>query len=49
VTALETVCQALRIDPEQETPGRAIVRGVGQALAETRDHQNWELIGKRST
>jgi hypothetical protein len=72
VTALETVCKALRIDPKQETPGRSVVRGVGEALvqamkkalaagdraaaeivaaecvvlAETKDHQNWELIGK---
>jgi hypothetical protein len=72
VTALEAVCKVLRLDPAQETPGRQVVRGVGQALveamkkarsagdpaaaeivaaecvvlAETKDHQNWVLIGK---
>ena len=60
------------LDPEVETPGRAVVRYKGQSLvkamdmaldeggpsgaqlvaaesvveAETKDHQNWELIGK---
>jgi hypothetical protein len=60
------------LDPEVETPGRAVIRYKGQALvrsmemalkeagpdaaqlvaaesvveAETKDHQNWELIGK---
>ncbi len=60
------------LDPEVETPGRAVIRFKGQALiksmemalaeagppaaqlvaaegvveAETKDHQNWELIGK---
>ena len=60
------------LDPEVETPGRAVVRFKGQSLveamamaldeggpsaaqlvaaesvveAETKDHQNWELIGK---
>ncbi|MEA2622207.1 MAG: hypothetical protein QOH61_1117 [Chloroflexota bacterium] len=60
------------LDPEVETPGRAVVRFKGQGLvqamemalrdggpsaaelvaaesvveAETKDHQNWELIGK---
>ena len=29
---LTEVCQALEIDPNQETPGRQIVRGLGQAL-----------------
>jgi hypothetical protein len=72
VTALETVCQALEIDPAKETPGRAVVRHTGAALvdamkmalaggdpaaaelvacecvvfAETKDHANWELLGK---
>ena len=62
----------IEMDPEIETPGRAVVRFKGQALvnamemalrdggpvaaqlvaaesvveAETKDHQNWELIGK---
>jgi len=60
------------LDPDQETPGRAVIRFKGQSLvrsmamaredggpvaaqlvaaecvveAETKDHQNWELIGK---
>lgn len=34
VTALEGVCRALGIDPTRETPGRAIVRGIGGALVE---------------
>lgn len=72
VTALEGVCEALKLDPTKETPGRAIVRHNGAALveamkmalaagdpaaaelvacdcvvlAETKDHANWELIGK---
>jgi len=72
VSALQRVCEALELDPEQETPGRQIVRGVGEALvrameqareagdreaaqivaaecvvlAETKDHMNWELLGK---
>jgi hypothetical protein len=29
---LTEVCQALEIDPNQETPGRQVVRGLGQAL-----------------
>lgn len=71
-STLERVCKALRIDPRQQTPGREVVRGVGQALvlametaraagdraaaeivaaecvvlAETKDHLDWELIGK---
>jgi hypothetical protein len=62
----------MEIDPEQETPGRMIVRSTGQALvaameaaladgppegaqlvacecvvlAETKDHLDWELIGR---
>lgn len=65
------VCEALGLDPEAETPGRQVVRHIGQSLvqamemalesgnrdaaqlvacecvvlAETKDHQNWELIG----
>jgi hypothetical protein len=63
---------ALGIDPEQQTPGRKVVRHLGESLvkamemaigsgppeaaqlvaaecvilAETKDHQNWELIGE---
>jgi rubrerythrin len=69
---LREVCEALGIDPEQETPGRRVVRGVGSTLvkamemaisdgnrdaaqlvacecvvlAETKDHFDWELLGK---
>jgi hypothetical protein len=72
VSALETVCAALGIDPQQETPGRRVVRHVGAALveamnlalsegnpvaaelvacecvvlAETKDHADWQLLGK---
>ncbi|HSY25059.1 MAG TPA: hypothetical protein VK841_23200 [Polyangiaceae bacterium] len=34
VTALETACAAMDIDPAKETPGRAIVRHNGAALVE---------------
>ena len=34
VSALEGVCRALGIDPTQESPGRDVVRGVGQALVQ---------------
>jgi rubrerythrin len=72
VSALESVCKALGLDPEQETPGRKVVRHVGAALvqamelaakagepaaaelvacecvvlAETKDHADWQLLGK---
>lgn len=72
VEIVTNLCEALSLDPEQETPGRAIVRHKGEALvkamkmaldtgdeaaaelvatecvvdAETKDHHNWELIGK---
>jgi rubrerythrin len=72
VTALESVCEAFGIDPQKDTPGRAVVRHVGAALveamklaqsagdragaeivasecvvlAETKDHLDWELLGK---
>jgi hypothetical protein len=72
VQALESVCRKLGIDPQQETPGRRIVRDLGKALvqaieqaraagdpaaaqivacecivlAETKDHQDWQLLGK---
>jgi hypothetical protein len=63
--------EALELDPEADTPGRLVVRHIGQSLvkamkmalalgqptaelvatecvvlAETKDHQNWELIGQ---
>ena len=72
VQIVEDACQSLGIDPEQETPGREILRQLGAALvsamrqardvgtrdaaqlvacecvvlAETKDHLDWELIGK---
>ena len=72
VTRLKAVCKAMDLDPQQETPGRQVVRHVGGALveamqmakaagdaaaaelvacecvviAETKDHLNWELLGK---
>jgi len=65
------VLEQLDLDPQTETPGRQVVRYIGQSLvkamemalaagkpeaaqlvaaecvveAETKDHQNWELIG----
>lgn len=71
VQRLHDVCDAFSLDPTLETPGRAVVRGVGAALvdamrnalaagpdaaqlvaceavslAETKDHLDWELLGK---
>ena len=72
VEALTTVCRTLEIDASEETPGRSVVRHLGESLvdamemalasgtpegaelvacecvviAETKDHLNWELIGK---
>ncbi len=72
---LRTMFARIGLDPERETPGRAVVRFKGQSLveamelalkdggpaaaelvaaecvveAETKDHQNWELIGKVAT
>ncbi len=72
VRALESVCNELGLDAQQETPGRRVVRHVGAALveamklalgagdavaaqlvacecvvlAETKDHANWQLLGK---
>ncbi|RYZ06153.1 MAG: hypothetical protein EOO73_17255 [Myxococcales bacterium] len=72
VRALESVCAALGVDAQQETPGRGVVRHVGGALvqamemalaagdpaaaelvacecvvlAETKDHADWQLLGK---
>jgi hypothetical protein len=69
---LVAVCEAFGIDPEQPSPGREILRGMGAALveamqkarsagppeaaqlvacecvvlAETKDHLDWELLGK---
>jgi hypothetical protein len=69
---LRKSCAAMGIDAETETPGRSVVRHVGEALvaamqealaagppaaaelvacecvvlAETKDHANWQLIGK---
>ena len=78
VTIMEDVLTKLELDPNEETPGRKVVRNIGEALvesmemalaegepgaaqlvaaeavvlAETKDHQNWHLIGevaKKST
>ena len=72
VRVLTEVCRRLSLDPDQDTPGKKVVRHVGSALvqavemalgagnadaaqlvacecvvlAETKDHLNWELIGK---
>jgi hypothetical protein len=68
---LQSAFQKLGLDPMTETPGRAVVRHLGDSLveamqmaleagqpaaqlvaaecvvlAETKDHANWELIGK---
>jgi rubrerythrin len=72
VTIVEDVLTKLDLDPNEETPGRKVVRNIGEALvesmemalaegepgaaqlvaaeavvlAETKDHQNWHLIGE---
>jgi rubrerythrin len=72
VTIVEDVLTKLDLDPNEETPGRQVVRTIGEALvesmemalaegkpgaaqlvaceavvlAETKDHQNWHLIGE---
>lgn len=72
VQILEGVCRTMELDLEKPSPGRQIVRDLGQALvaamlaaqqagdraaaqlvaaecivlAETKDHADWELIGK---
>jgi rubrerythrin len=72
VTIVEDVLTKLDLDPNEETPGRKVVRTIGEALvesmemalaegkpgaaqlvaceavvlAETKDHQNWHLIGE---
>lgn len=74
VTIMEDVLTRLELDPNEETPGRKVVRTIGEALvqsmemalaegkpgaaqlvaaeavvlAETKDHQNWHLIGEVS-
>src|SRR5580765_1195404 len=75
VQIMQDVFTRLGLDPEAETPGRKIVRHLGESLlqsiemarnegepeaaqivaaeavvlAETRDHQNWHLIGQAAT
>jgi rubrerythrin len=72
VTIMEDVLRQLGLDPNEETPGRKVVRTIGEALvesmemalaegepgqaqlvaaeavvlAETKDHQNWHLLGE---
>lgn len=72
VTTLEDTLRKLGLDPNEETPGRKVVRNIGEALvqsmemalaegepgqaqlvaaeavvlAETKDHQNWHLLGE---
>ena len=73
VRVLRDVFEKLGLDPEAESPGRQVVRHIGESLvaamtmalesgapreaaqlvaaecvvnAETKDHMNWELIGK---
>lgn len=74
VKVVEDVLMKLDLDPNEETPGRKIVRHIGESLvqsmemalaegepgqaqlvaaeavihAETKDHQNWHLIGEVS-
>jgi len=74
VTIMEDVLTKLDLDPNEETPGRKVVRHIGESLveamemalaegkpgaaqlvaaeavvlAETKDHQNWHLIGEVS-
>jgi len=75
VQIMQDVFTKLDLDPEIETPGRRVVRHLGESLvqaiemarsegepeaaqivaaeavvlAETKDHQNWHLIGEAST
>ena len=75
VTILEDVLKKLGLDPNEQTPGRKVVKTIGQSLvqamelalaegepgaaqivaaeavvlAETKDHQNWHLIGEVMT
>jgi rubrerythrin len=72
VTIMEDVLRKLGLDPNEETPGRKVVRTIGESLveamelaladgepgaaqlvaaeavvlAETKDHQNWHLMGE---
>ena len=72
VQIMQDVLTKLGLDPNEETPGREVVRNIGEALvssmqlalsegdrgaaqlvaaesvvlAETKDHQNWHLIGE---
>jgi rubrerythrin len=72
VQVLQDVCKELQIDPEQQSPGKNVIRHLGSALvqamklakeggdpvaaelvacecvvlAETKDHADWELLGK---
>jgi rubrerythrin len=72
VTIVEDTLKQLGLDPNEETPGRKVVRTIGESLveamelalaegepgaaqivaaeavvlAETKDHQNWHLIGE---
>jgi rubrerythrin len=72
VQIMQDVLIKLGLDPNEETPGREVVRNIGEAivssmqlalsegdrgaaqlvaaeavvLAETKDHQNWHLIGE---
>ena len=72
VRIVQEIFAALNLDPEEQTPGRKVVRHIGESLvqamkmalstgggdaaqlvaaecvvlAETKDHQNWELIGE---
>jgi len=72
VTIVEDVLKKLGLDPNEENPGRKVVRTIGKSLveamelalaegesgaaqlvaaeavvlAETKDHQNWHLIGE---
>lgn len=74
VKVVEDVLVKLDLDPNEETPGRKVVRHIGESLveamemalaegepgqaqlvaaeavihAETKDHQNWHLIGEVS-
>jgi len=74
VKVVEDVLMKLDLDPNEETPGRKVVRHIGESLveamemalaegepgqaqlvaaeavvlAETKDHQNWHLIGEVS-
>jgi hypothetical protein len=71
-TVVRSVCDALGLDPDAQSPSRAVVRHIGESLvkamqlarqggdaqaaqlvacecvvhAETKDHANWELLGK---